>query len=72
MSALPSCYDLLDVVPPVCPGCRAHAPSWRWVRIDGLRVLTHDSDLICPNDRAFGYALAPAPLAVVEPVEVAA
>ncbi|MFG2850229.1 hypothetical protein ACGFZ9_06095 [Streptomyces mirabilis] len=64
MSAFASCADLLDVVPPVCPGCHKHAPHWRWVPIDGLRILTHDGDLICPRDRSFGYTPAPAPLAV--------
>ncbi|MFD9000707.1 hypothetical protein ACFV0T_06950 [Streptomyces sp. NPDC059582] len=72
MSTRPSCYDLLDAVPPACPGCQAHAPAWRWVRIDGLRILTHDGDLICPKDRSFGYAPVPAPLPVVEPLAVAA
>ncbi|MGW7606135.1 hypothetical protein ACWGKW_02405 [Streptomyces sp. NPDC054766] len=74
MSMLPSCYDLLDAIPPTCPGCEAYAPHWRWVRADGLRILTHDGDLICPKDRTFGYTPAPvsAPLPVAEPLEVAA
>jgi hypothetical protein len=72
VSIFPSCSDLLDAIPPTCPGCEALAPSWRWARIDGLRVLTHDGDLICPRDRTFGYTPVSAPLAVVEPVEVAA
>ncbi|PKT72955.1 hypothetical protein CW362_10545 [Streptomyces populi] len=61
---LASCPDLVDVVSPTCPGCEAHAPHWRWVRADGLRILTHDGDLICPKDHTFGYAPAPAPLVV--------
>jgi hypothetical protein len=64
MSVFASCADLLDAVPPVCPGCHEDAPHWRWVPIDGLRILTHDGDLICPRDRSFGYTPAPAPLAV--------
>ncbi|MET9893604.1 hypothetical protein ABZZ47_26005 [Streptomyces sp. NPDC006465] len=72
MSPFPSCYDLLDVIPRVCPGCRAHAPSWRWVRVDGLRILTHDGDLICPKDRTFGALVGPVPLAPVEAVAVTA
>ncbi|MFG2633423.1 hypothetical protein ACGFX8_05565 [Streptomyces sp. NPDC048362] len=39
--------------------------------IDGLRVLTHDGDLICPNDRTFGYTPVSTPLSVVKPREVA-
>uniref|UniRef100_A0AAU3HYS4 Uncharacterized protein n=1 Tax=Streptomyces sp. NBC_01393 TaxID=2903851 RepID=A0AAU3HYS4_9ACTN len=74
MNVIPSCYDLLDAVPPTCPGCETHAPAWRWVRVDGLRVLTHDGDLICPKDRTFGCTPVPvpAPLLEVEPLEVAA
>lgn len=53
--------ELLNAPSPVCPGCRAHAPRWRWVRVDGLRVLTHDGDVICPRDRNFGYATGPEP-----------
>jgi hypothetical protein len=30
------------------------------VQVDGVRVLTHDGDVICPSDRAFGYTPAPA------------
>ncbi|MFF2199050.1 hypothetical protein [Streptomyces sp. NPDC058145] len=71
MSLYPSCLDLLER-PAVCPGCRAHAPRWTWVAIDGLRVLTHDGDVICPKDRVFGYTPVSAPLAVVEPLGVAA
>ncbi len=74
MSLNPSVLDLLDVFdrPVPCPGCRAHAPRWTWVGIDGLRVLTHDGDMICPADRTFGARTAPATLAVVEPLGVAA
>jgi hypothetical protein len=76
MSTKPSVLDLLDVFdrPVPCPGCHVHAPRWTWVRIDGLSVLTHDGDVICPADATFG-ALArpePEPLAVVEPLGVAA
>ncbi|SOD85870.1 hypothetical protein [Streptomyces sp. Ag109_G2-15] len=53
MSLFASCLDLLDR-PTVCPGCRAHAPRWSRVSEDGLTVLTHDGDLICPADAAFG------------------
>ncbi|MEU8752371.1 hypothetical protein AB0C88_18005 [Streptomyces chartreusis] len=65
MSLRPSVLDLLDR-PAACPGCRTHAPRWAWVSIDGLRVLTHDGDVICPVDRTFGALLG------VEPVGVAA
>ncbi|MDJ0340366.1 hypothetical protein QMK19_00415 [Streptomyces sp. H10-C2] len=44
---------------PVCPGCKGRFASWTWVEIDGLRVLTHDGDLICPRDRSFGYPTSP-------------
>jgi hypothetical protein len=54
MSLFASCVDLLDTPAPVCPGCGVRAPHWVWVRIDGLRVLTHDGDVICPADRTFG------------------
>ncbi|MFJ8992989.1 hypothetical protein ACIRQH_21655 [Streptomyces sp. NPDC102279] len=68
MSLRPSCWDLLDAAParsPRCPGCGAYAPAWVRVDIDGLSVVTHDGDLICPRDHSFGYSPAPAPLAVV-------
>jgi hypothetical protein len=52
--------DLLDLPVPVCPGCGSRVPSWAWVQVDGVRVLTHDGDVICPSDRAFGYTPAPA------------
>ncbi|MGW0793853.1 hypothetical protein [Streptomyces sp. NPDC002692] len=67
MSVLASCADLLDALPARssrCPGCGANAPAWVRVDIDGLSVLTHDGDLICPRDRSFGYTPASAPLAV--------
>ncbi|MXM62343.1 hypothetical protein GR925_02490 [Streptomyces sp. HUCO-GS316] len=74
MSLYPSVLDLLDVFdrPVPCHGCRAHAPRGTWVRIDGLRVLTHDGDVICPADRTFGAFARPAPEPVVEPLGVAA
>jgi hypothetical protein len=68
MSLFASCADLLDTPSPVCPGCREHAPRWAWVRIDGLRVLTHDGDLICPRDRSFGYAPLVVPVSAPVPV----
>ncbi|MEU6062935.1 hypothetical protein ABZ864_00125 [Streptomyces sp. NPDC047082] len=71
MSVFPSCLDLLDR-PMTCPGCRTHAPRWTWVRIDGLRVLTHDGDVICPADPTFGGLTGSKPLPVVEPLGVAA
>ncbi|MGI5138567.1 hypothetical protein [Streptomyces sp. CA-106110] len=64
MSLFPSCLDLLDR-PATCPGCRAHAPGWDRVPVDGLRVLTHDGDLICPADPTFG-ASAALPVVLVE------
>ncbi|MFI6662732.1 hypothetical protein ACIBL8_45390 [Streptomyces sp. NPDC050523] len=74
MSLYPSVLDLLDASdrPVSCPGCRVHAPRWAWVLIDGLRVLTHDGDVFCPADRTFGARTAHVPLAVIEPLEVAA
>lgn len=71
MSVFPSCLDLLDR-PVTCPGCRAHAPRWAWVTLDGLRVLTHDGDRICPADRTFGTLTRPTPLPVTEFAGVAA
>lgn len=73
MSLFPSCLDLLDR-PTRCPGCRAHAPSWIRVSVDGLSVLTHDGDRICPADPTFGSS-AVRELPVASPVvavEVAA
>ncbi|MFI1510114.1 hypothetical protein [Streptomyces sp. NPDC020597] len=66
MSVLASCFDLLDLParPTACPGCGAHAPAWTRVPVDGLRILTHDGDLICPRDRHFGYTPAPERLEV--------
>ncbi|MEU6418447.1 hypothetical protein [Streptomyces spiralis] len=74
MSLHPSCLDLLDLLqrPVPCPGCLTHAPRWTRVRIDGLRVLTHDGDLICPADPTFGALIAPALLPVPESAGVAA
>ncbi|MDT0465321.1 hypothetical protein [Streptomyces gibsoniae] len=71
MSVFPSCLDLLDRQV-TCPGCHAHTPRWAWVRIDGLRVLTHDGDVICPADRSFGALPSPEPLPAVKPLGVAA
>ncbi|MFC9912062.1 hypothetical protein [Streptomyces sp. NPDC127197] len=71
MSLFPSCLDLLER-PVTCPGCHVHAPLWTWVRIDGLRVLTHDGDVICPADRTFGALTGPEPSPVVESLGVAA
>ncbi|MGW1915666.1 hypothetical protein ACWCQS_34285 [Streptomyces sp. NPDC002076] len=73
MSVFPSCLDLLDR-PTSCPGCCAHAPGWARVSVDGLSVLTHDGDLICPDDPNFGTS-AVKELRVASPVatvEVAA
>ncbi|MFK0290990.1 hypothetical protein ACIQU6_11005 [Streptomyces sp. NPDC090442] len=56
-----------------CPGCRSrHFPSWTRVRIDGLEVLTHDGDTLCPGDPMFGALTGPERLAVAEPAGVAA
>ncbi|MFJ4006976.1 hypothetical protein ACIPWL_26480 [Streptomyces sp. NPDC090023] len=59
-----SCADLLDIParPTACPGCGQRAPQWTWVRIDGLRILTHDGDLICPADKTFGALTGPEPV----------
>ncbi|MER6130751.1 hypothetical protein [Streptomyces sp. NPDC001815] len=55
---IPSCYDLLDCVgrSSACPGCGVFAIGWTRVDVDGLSILTHDGDLICPNDATFGYS----------------
>lgn len=66
MSAFASVLDLLSVPaqPNACPGCGAHAPAWTRATVDGLRILTHDGDVICPEDRHFGAwtQAAPAPV----------
>ncbi|MGW6255695.1 hypothetical protein [Streptomyces sp. NPDC055085] len=65
---LSSCWDLLDAAlarSPRCPDCGAYAPAWVRFDIDGLSVLIHDGDLICPRDKSFGYSPAPIALAVV-------
>jgi hypothetical protein len=69
MNLFPSSLDLLDR-PAICPGCRVHAPGWVRVPVDGLRVLTHDGDRICPADPTFGASTSPASTVVL--VEVAA
>lgn len=71
MSPFASCLDQLER-PVTCPGCRLHAPRWTWVVIDGLRVLTHDGDVICPADRVFDTLSAPAKLPPADRVGVAA
>ena len=71
MSLLPSCLDLLDR-PVTCPGCRMHAPLWAWVRFDGLSVLTHDGDVICPSDRMFGVPTGSERMPSIEPLGVTA
>ncbi|MFH9824412.1 hypothetical protein [Streptomyces bobili] len=63
-SLSPSVVDLLDTPggrTSSCPGCREFAPAWTRVDVDGLSVLTHDGDVICPRDRHFGYRPATAP-----------
>ncbi|MFJ2645849.1 hypothetical protein ACIO1C_03820 [Streptomyces sp. NPDC087420] len=38
-----------------CPGCGSDRfPFWNWVLVDGLEVLTHDGDVMCPKDANFG------------------
>jgi hypothetical protein len=69
MSLFPSCLDLLDH-PTRCPGCHAHAPGWVRVSVDGLSVLTHDGDRICPADPNFGTSAVRA-LPVASPVATA-
>ncbi|MFF4040666.1 hypothetical protein [Streptomyces sp. NPDC001816] len=71
MSVFPSCLDLLER-PTTCPGCRTRAPRWAWVSVDGLRVLTHDGDVICPADPTFGAPAVPEPTPVTEFAGVAA
>ncbi|PBC97814.1 hypothetical protein BX281_5852 [Streptomyces sp. Ag82_O1-15] len=41
-----------------CPGCGGKFPLWTrvWV-MDDIVVLTHDGDVICPADPAFGYSV---------------
>jgi hypothetical protein len=41
-----------------CPGCGSDDfPFWTWLSVDGLEVLTHDGDLICPKDANFGSSV---------------
>ncbi|MER7836219.1 hypothetical protein ABTY98_09965 [Streptomyces sp. NPDC096040] len=74
MSLFASVLDLLDAPArsASCPGCAAHAPAWTRVTVDGLRVLTHDGDVICPKDRHFGSGTQPAPVVSLVRLEVAA
>ncbi|GAB2327579.1 hypothetical protein [Streptomyces albogriseolus] len=74
MSLYPSCSALLDVFdhPATCPGCRAHVPGWVRVPVDGMNILTHDGDVICPADPTFGALAGHAPLVSVESTAVAA
>ncbi|WP_156721344.1 hypothetical protein [Streptomyces apocyni] len=56
-----------------CPGCASDRfPSWTFVQADGLRVLTHDGNTICPGDPTFGALTGPEPLPSTESVGVAA
>ncbi|NEC28847.1 hypothetical protein G3I20_20260 [Streptomyces sp. SID8111] len=69
----PSVLDLLDVPggrTSACPGCGEFAPGWTRVDVDGLSVLTHDGDVICPRDRRFGYRPATAPVSRRDDVTV--
>lgn len=62
MNALLSWEDLNDGPAVTCPRCHAYAPAWRWVREGGVRVLTHDGNVICPADPAFGALTGPEPV----------
>ena len=72
----PSVLDLLDTPggrTSACPGCREFAPGWTRVDVDGLSVLTHDGDVICPRDRHFGTGARTVPAIASAPsLEVAA
>ncbi|CAM5584768.1 hypothetical protein SALBM135S_04565 [Streptomyces alboniger] len=58
---------------PACPGCGSDRfPLWTRVPVDGLEVLTHDGDTICPGDPVFGGLTGPEPLPALDVVEVAA
>lgn len=72
MNALLSWDDLYDGPAVTCPGCHAYAPAWRWVREGGVRVLTHDGDVICPADLTFGPLTGPEPVPALAPLAVAA
>lgn len=48
---------------PACPGCGSERfPLWTRVPVDGMEVLTHDGETICPGDPAFGGWTGPEPL----------
>ncbi|MCS0639296.1 hypothetical protein NX801_27390 [Streptomyces sp. LP05-1] len=48
-----------------CPVCHVQVPAWQWTRVDDLRVLTHDGNVICPKDPTFGYQPVTSSSAVV-------
>ncbi|MFI7235038.1 hypothetical protein [Streptomyces cyaneofuscatus] len=49
----------------LCPQCFVSVPAWQLVEVDGLRVLTHDGNVICPKDSTFGYEpMGPASVSV--------
>ena len=50
--------------PHTCPGCSGRFPTWSYVLVNGLKVLTHDGNTICPRDPHFGGLTGPAPLEV--------
>ncbi|MFF8454656.1 hypothetical protein ACF06T_09050 [Streptomyces albidoflavus] len=57
-------YSWADNTPRTCPGCSGRFPVWSYVYEDGLKVLTHDGDTICPRDPHFGGLTGPVPLEV--------
>lgn len=44
-----------------CPGCSGVYPNWTRVAVDGLEILTHDGNTICPGDPTFGALTGPEP-----------
>ncbi|MEV0441069.1 hypothetical protein AB0I46_19250 [Streptomyces spectabilis] len=51
---------ILDSGRPACPGCGSDRfANWTRIQVDGIEVLTHDGDLICPGDPAFGGLTGP-------------
>ncbi|MFK0190679.1 hypothetical protein [Kitasatospora sp. NPDC090308] len=72
MSALLSWSELDEPRRDRCPRCSTRVPAWRWVRADGLRVLTHDGNTLCPADPTFGTLTGPELAPTARPLAVAA
>ena len=65
-SGITSVWNTIDagLSRPPCPGCKGSFSRWTRVEFDGVEVLTHDGDTICPKDPTFGFLTGPELVAV--------